>query len=334
MSGPFQGDVHVSVPLTNISTAYRQDDRNFIADRFAPIIPVAKQFDQYWVYDRADWNRDQMRKRADSTESAGSGFTLSREPYICSVWALHKDIGDQMRANADGAINPDRDATNWVTMKGLLRREVDFAQKFMIPGVWANGAIGISAGTPSSGEFLQWNDPSSTPIEDVRAAKRVVLQQTGFVPNKMVLGVAVFDALLDHPDIIDRIKYGQTPGQPAMADEEVLAKLFGVSEILVSRAIQNTSADGQAESNQFIVGDAALLGFVQPSPGMFVPSAAYTFSWTGLLGSAAWGGRIKRFYIDTLETTRVEIEMAFDQRTIGTDLGYLFEKAVNNPLSA
>lgn len=334
MPGPYQGNVHISGPLTNVSTAYRQDDSNFIADRFAPVVPVAKQYDLYWTYDRADWNRDQMRKRADSTESAGSGFTLSTNPYMCDVWALHKDVGDQMRANADAAINPDRDATNWVTMKGLLRREVNFAQKFMVPGVWANGLIGIPSGTPGSGEFLMWDNASSTPIEDVRSAKRTVLRETGFNPNKFVLGVAVYDALLDHPDIIDRIKYGQTPGRPAMANEQILAQLFEVEEVLVSRAIQNTAADGAAEDSQFIVGDNALLGYVQRNPGMFVPSAAYNFTWTGLLGAAAWGGRIKRFYIDKLETTRIELEMAFDQRVIGADLGFLFEKAVNNPLSA
>jgi hypothetical protein len=333
MAGPFQSDVHVSVPLTNVAIAYFQNARNFIADRVFPNIPVAKQFDQYWVYNRADWNRDQMKKRAPGTESAGGGYELERETYSASVHAFHKDIDDQTRANADQLINVDRDATNFVTMKALLHREVTFAEKYLVPGVWDNSWEGVSAG-PGTDEFLQWSDANSTPIEDVRSAKREVLGITGFLPNKFTLGIAVYDALLDHPDIVDRIKYGQTPGAPAMANEQILAQLFEVDEVLVSRAIVNSASTGEAESNAFIVGNNALLTYAPPAASIFQPSAGYTFSWTGYLGAAPQGFRIKRFRIERLEVDRVEIGMAYDQVIVGADLGFFFENAVGNAVSA
>jgi hypothetical protein len=333
MAGPFQSDVHVSVPLTNVAIAYFQNQRNFIADRVFPNIPVAKQFDQYWVYDRASWNRDQMKERAPGTESAGGGYELSRETYSATVKAFHKDIDDQTRANADQLINVDRDATNFVMMKAILHREVSFANKYLVPGVWDQSWEGVSA-APGTDEFLQWSDPNSTPIEDVRTAKREVLGVTGFVPNKLTLGVAVYDALLDHPDIIDRIKYGQTPGAPAMANEQILAQLFEVDEVLVSRAIVNVAPQGQAEDNGFIVGNNALLTYSPSAPSIFQPSAGYTFSWTGYLGAAPQGFRIKRFRIERLEVDRVEVAMAFDQVIVGADLGFFFESAVGNPVSA
>lgn len=329
-AGPFQSDVHVSVPLTNMAIAYFQDARNFIADRVFPNIPVQKQADQYWIYNREDWNRDQMKERAPGTESAGGGYELERGTYFATVQAFHKDIDDQVRANADQLLNVDRDATNFVTMKAILRREVTFAQKFLIPGVWASGAIGVDA-SPAAGEFLQWSDGNSTPIEDIRTAKRIVLGITGFVPNKLTLGVAVYDALLDHPDIVDRIKYGQTPGAPAMANEQILAQLFEVDEVLVSRVIVNNATTGAAENTSFIVGNNALLTYSPPSPSIFAPSAGYTFSWTGYLGAAPQGFRIKRFRMEWLESDRVEIAMAYEQKVVGADLGYFFENAVNNP---
>lgn len=331
--GPFQSDVHVSVPLTNVAIAYFQNARNFIADRVFPNIPVSKQADQFWKYNREDWNRDQMKERAPGTESAGGGYELERDTYFAPVKAFHKDIDDQVRANADSIINLDRDATNFVTMKAVLHREAEFARQYMRPGVWEHGRVGVDAGAGSD-EFLQWSDPNSTPIEDVRRAKREVLGITGFLPNKLTLGVAVFDALLDHPDIIDRIKYGQTPGSPAMANETILAQLFEVDEILVSRAILNSAVQGRAESNDFIVGNNALLTYSPSSPSVFQPSAGYTFSWTGYLGASPQGFRIKRFRIERLEVDRVEIAMAFQQKVVAADLGYLFENASNNPASA
>ena len=57
---PSPGDVHVNTPLTNISIAYMQDATKFISQRVFPNIPVAKQSDRYYVYDRGEFNRDEM----------------------------------------------------------------------------------------------------------------------------------------------------------------------------------------------------------------------------------------------------------------------------------
>lgn len=339
MPQPNMSNVHVNAPLTNMSVAYVQDASHFIADRVFPNIPVMKQSDRYFVYSRADFNRDEMQIRAPGTESAGGGYDLDNTPtYYAPVWAYHKDIDDQIRGNSDSVLGPDRDATIFVTQKGLIRRERNWAQKYFAPGVWANQATGVPS-APAAGQFLQWNDAGSTPIEDVRAAKRAVLEATGFEPNKMSLGKAVYDALVDHPDIVDRVKYGQTPGRPAQANANTLAQLFELDEILVSKAVFNAGAKGvdyatsaAKEESQFISGPHALLAYVTPTPAIMQPTAGYTFSWTNWFGASGMGFRIKRFRIERLESDRVEIQMAFDQKVVGADLGYFFATAV--PASA
>jgi hypothetical protein len=94
---------------------------------------------------------------------------------------------------------------------------------------------------------------------DVRTAKRAIAEKTGYEPNKLVLGRPVFDALLDNPSIIDRIKYGQTPGDAAMARQDMLARLFGVDEVVVMNAVENTAKEGQSNSHSFIGGKVAML---------------------------------------------------------------------------
>ena len=65
---PTPGDVHVDSPMTNISIAYLQAASLFVADRVFPNIPVQKQSDLYFKYDRGMFNRDQMPKpRASAT---------------------------------------------------------------------------------------------------------------------------------------------------------------------------------------------------------------------------------------------------------------------------
>lgn len=330
MPQPTRGDVHVNAPLSNISVAYIQGANKFISTRFAPNIPVSKQSDRYYIYNRGDFNRDEMKQRAPGTETAGSGYDLDNTPtYYCDVWGFHKDIPDQVRANEDSVLNSDRDATVFVTNKALIRRERDFATSYLSSGVWSSGKTGVNSDVTAGSEFLIWNNANSDPISDIRTAKRAVLEATGFEPNKIVLGRGVYDALIDHPDIVDRVKYGQTAPGVAMVNAQALASLFDLDEVLVSNAVYNSAAKGATESSAFINGSNALLGYVAPNPGLMTPSAAYTFSWSGYLGASAAGSRIKKFYIDEIASDRVEIEMAFDHKVVGADLGYFFDSAVD-----
>jgi hypothetical protein len=325
---PTPGDVHVNTPLTNISIAFLQNAANFVSSRVFPNIPVTKQSDRYYVYERGDFNRDEMAERAPATESVGGGYKLDNTPtYFANRFSFHKDIPDEVRANADAVLNPDREATAYVTHKALIKREKLFVQKFFQAGLWGVDYTGVSS-NPSGANLLQWNDANSTPIESVRAAKRSIAERTGFEPNKLVLGRAVYDALLDHPDIIDRLKYGQTAGGVANTSTSDLAALFKVEEILVMNAVENTAKEGAAASHSFIGGKNAMLVHAASAPGLMTPTAGYTFSWTGLLGAGGEGNRIKSFRMEQLGADRIEIDMCFDQKLVSADLGQFFSGIV------
>ena len=121
MPQPTTSDVHVDAILTNISLAFLQSENNFVANRVFRSIPVEKQSDKYFVYTKGDWFRDEAAVRAPASPSAGSGYTLSTATYNADVYAFHKDVDDQTRANADAPLSPDRDATEFITQRMLLR---------------------------------------------------------------------------------------------------------------------------------------------------------------------------------------------------------------------
>jgi hypothetical protein len=327
MGTPTPGDVHVNTPLTNISIAYMQDASNFVADRVFPNIPVTKQSDRYYIYDRGDFNRDEMTLRAPGTESDGGKYKLDNTPtYFANVYAYHKDIPDEVRSNEDTVLNSDRDATNYVTHKALIKRERLWATKYFTAGLWKTDITGVAAG-PGASQVLQWNDASSNPITDIRTGVRTVLQSTGFEPNTLVLTKDVFDTLIDHPDIVDRVKYG-TQNQVSTVDVPELQALFKIPRIFIMKAIYNTANDGAEDSHAFIGTKKALLCYATPTPGLLVPTAGYTFSWTGLLGNSAMGSRITRFRMNHLKSDRVEIEMAVDQKLVSVDMGYFFTSII------
>ena len=189
MPQPSRSDVHVNRPLTNISIAFSQAASHFVASRVFPVVPVAKQSDLYFSYDRGDWFRTDSQKRAPGTESAGSGFNLSTDSYSCDVWALHKNIDDQTRANQDDPLNLDRDAAEWLTQQQLLRREKEWASAFFASGLWTGSSTGgdITPGT-------LWDATNSDPVADVDAEACAMLEKTGRMPNKLVVGPKVHSA--------------------------------------------------------------------------------------------------------------------------------------------
>lgn len=328
---PTPSDVHVNRPLTNISIAYIQSREQFIATKVFPNIPTQKQSDTYFIYPRDAWNRDEMKERAPATESEGSGYDIDlAPPYWARVYAFHKDIPDQVRANQDDPINLDTEATEFISLKALLKREKIFVNTFMKTGVWGKDWTG-AASSPSSGQTLQWDQASSTPIPFIRSERRAIVENTGIEPNTLVLGRPTYDALLDHPSIVDRIKYGAQSGGPgfaARANLNVIKELFEIENVLVMNAIENTAKEGQPAVHRFIGGKMAWLGYVEKSPGIMKPSAGYTFSWNGYLAGGPDGERIYKFRMENKRSDRVEIEIAFDMKSVAADLGTFFSGIV------
>jgi len=316
MPQPTSSQVHVDAILTNISVAYMQQQANFIASRVFPIVPVSKQSDKFFTYTKNDWFRDEAQRRADATESAGGGYGLSTDTYQADVYAFHKDIGDQTRANADAPIQVDREAAEFVTSRLMLKMETQFVSSFFTTGVWATDS------TPSN----LWSDyTTSDPLGDVETAKRSILSTTGFEPNTLVLGYDVFKTLKNHPDLVDRIKY--TSSQ--VITEGLMASLFDVPRVMVAKAVKATNNEGGTAAYDFTHGKNALLCYSAPSAGLLQPSAGYVMSWTGVsqgLGQTIGTSRIR---MEQFKADRIEAEVAFDMKVIGSDLGYFFSAVVS-----
>lgn len=323
-SQPTQNDVHVDAVLTNISIAYMQGTSGFVSTKVFPTLSVDKQTNTYFRYKKNDWFRDEAARRADSTESAGSGYNLDRDTYACDVYAFHKDVGDQVVANSDNPLSPDRDATQFVSSRLVLRQEIQWASDYFKGGVWGTDVVGV-AGTPTAGQFKQWNDyTASTPIDDIEEGKETIVSTTGFMPNTLVLGYQAFRQLKHHPDIRDRFKY--TTSQNITA--EILARLFEVDRVLVSHGVKATNVEGAADAYTFITGKSALLCYSNPNPGLLAPSAGYVFQWRGVSEGLGTNVGVSKFRMPMLRANRIEGQIAWDNKIVASDLGYFFQDTV------
>lgn len=316
---PSVNDVHTDAILTNISVAYIQNQEHFIASKVFPVISVDKKSDSYYIYTQADWFRDEAKVRGASSESAGGGYNQSTATYQTVKYAFHKDVPDDVVENADNPLNPREDSVRFITQKLLLRQEIQWVADYFATSIWANDV------TPTN----TWDDyAASDPIDDIELGKETILKNTGFMPNKLTLGYEVFRKLKHHPDIMDRIKYTQTAATINQVTAALLASLFEVDEVLVARAIKNTAVEGGTASYGFTHGKNALLSYAPARPGLLEPSAGYTFTWKGVSRGLGQNVGIKAWRMEELESERVEAQMAWDNKVVATNLGYMFLGAV------
>jgi hypothetical protein len=196
---------------------------------------------------------------------------------------------------------------------------------------------GTAGGTPGSATPAYWNDDANgDPFTDIAVGQTTILQNTGFEANGLLMSYPVYQALRKHPLVIDRIKY-TTRADASKVTPELLAAAFDVERVIVSKAVFQSGAESAADTTgssvagmSFIASKDALLFHAPPEPGIMIPTAGYTFAWSGLTGLNTLGVRIAQIPMPWLglETVRTEGEMAFDMQVVGADLGYHFSGIV------
>lgn len=328
---PKMQDAHIDRALTNMSVAYLQDAATFISDKVFPIVPVKRQSDIYYQYNKGDFMRDEAQLRGAGSESAGGDYGVeAQDPYFCRKHAFHTDVTEEQRANFDEPLDADADANEFVSQKMLIRREMEWASKFFKSGVWGVEIEGAATAAPSSTgvneKVIYFDEATSNPIEVISTACVTMSSTTGYRPNTMVLSPFVFNALKNHEDILDRIKYTQK----GIVTEDLLATLFGVERVFVAWAVVNSGVKGADDKVGFIMGKHALLCYSNPRPSLKKPSAGYIFAWTGLKGAGAYGNRTIRIPMDMLGigTERIEGEIAFDAKQICADMGIFLKDII------
>lgn len=334
MAQPVGSALQVNIPLFLVQSAFIEGAQGeFIADQVFPIIPVQKKVSNYFTFDQDSWYRSEVQERAPGTPSVGGGWNVSESAlYNCRVYAIHKDVDDQTRAEqeANGLINVDDVSTMWVTRQLLLKRELLWAATYFTTGVWANDLTGVAA-SPTTGQFLQWDNANSTPIDDVGAQIDAMQEATGLRPNTLVLPPRVRRAIRRNPQFLDLAKAIATHTGEAMVMDSLIAEAFEVDRILTPLAVVNTAKEGAARAMSSIYSKSALLVHT-PDPGnesLQTPSGGYMFTWNGYLEDGGFAGnRVVTFRMNENESDRIEGSMAFDMRLTARDLGVYFSSVI------
>lgn len=323
MPNPVGTSLYVNQLLTNVLVAYVQSDTKFVAQQVFPRVPVEQRSGIVPQWDRGDMLRDEMQRREPgSAYNRGGMRTDNTVTFYCNGWGLEFPVPFEHRQLQSNPYDLDRAAAIYLAQKKLIKMESDWVTNFFTTSVWTGSstATDLVGGT----DFGKWNDSSSTPIDDIKTQARSIEQNTGFYPNTLVCSRAGWDALSEHPDVVDRLSHNVDRVASTMQVGTLLAgDLEDGFRVVVAKATNNTADEGLSASMSYLFGKHALLCYAAPSPSPYIPSAGYTFEWTAAtpLGSMA----IETYTDVTIKSDIHRIDAAYDFKAVAPKLGAFFQ---------
>jgi len=314
---PTQGQVYKDPLLSNI--AIRYSPIGFVAERLFPRVMVQLPSGEYPIFQKGAWFRDEAAVRPWGGTARRGGYPLTTGTYSCKDIAFGKAVSDEERRFSQGpSISPDIQATAFVTGKVILRKEIVTATLCRAIANWATGH--------TNDVDALWAPPGATNtfIADVELGIKTVLQNTGRRPNKLLMNGTTFAAIKQVTEVLDRIRYGGGPDNPALVTVRMIAALFELDEVLVASAVYS-SEDEQQDGTDFTAATIwetnatkgmGLLTYSPPMASIQEPSAGYFFNTEDRY--------IRRYREEGPMSDIIECHEPVDVKLTGNDLGYLF----------
>lgn len=312
--------------LTNMALAYYQNSANYFAKAIFPTCPVSLSSDIYYRFSKEDLLRDNWQRKPEYGSVMPAVISEDTDTYNCQVDQMIMGISQirqtdlQRRQGPTMARDPRQQRTKTIAEQANIHQDLLFAKKYFVPGAWKNEWTGVDSTETSGKQTIKFSNGNSDPIKFIDEQKTEMHEQTGRTPNRLALGANVFNALKQHPGILERVKYGGSTANPASVTENVLAQLFGVDKLVVLKSIYNKAKQGEDADMSFI-GDpnSLLLAYATSTPSTEEPSAGYIFTWD-MLGNGQYMPIMHRRPDDARHTEEVEGLMATDMKKVADDL--------------
>ena len=141
--------------------------------------------------------------------------------------------------------------------------------------------------------------------------------------NTVVLPYAAYEALRNHPKVVERIKYAVA----GVLNEALLAQLLDVDRVVVARAFKNTAPKGRAAVVAPVWGANAYMLHVPPRAALKQVAAAYTFVWSGTAGSSA-GVLVERWREPRRKADMIRVQKYYDHKLVAPGAAFRIEGVV------
>lgn len=247
--------VHIDRALTNFSIKYFNGD--FVAGILAPKIPVVKESDAYFVYDKSNF-RIPPTLRADKARTQEVTWTLSTDRYVCYAYGLHAKISDRERKNADQPLSIETDTVEY------LNECLDLDHEYRVISKVLNSADpewGATASTHFINLLAAWDDRTGAdPRADWNFGKYLIWRDSRKKATDAFIPVEV-SIKLSQMQMIDDLRRYTDPN--LVTESGLPMKVWGLRVHESGSTINVAAADQGPASFSEVLGNNVILAHIE-----------------------------------------------------------------------
>ncbi len=241
--------------LTNISNGYFPGVEDFIAEQILPAVQVAQTTGLVGKYSNNHLRIVNTVHKGKGDYQMLESITTTSDTYNIENHGIHDIVTEDDIRNFEKPFDAEIDTTMALVQAQLLAKENGLATTLRSTSI-------ITQNTTLSGN-AQYNNihhADSHPIENKLVASAAIRDATGKKPNTLIASEEVIDYLSVHDELMDNLgfKFNRKGG---MTHQE-LAMALGVKQILVGKAMYNSSKEGQADSLTSIWGNDLIYAYI------------------------------------------------------------------------
>lgn len=250
--------------LTNYAQGLAQETSSALAEFLAPTVPVDSTIGHFKKYDDKNMYQVLDTGRAVGGPARRIEFDASDPTYNCKPQALEITIDDSERDSA-GIADPiivERAKTRVLVNTAVLSHE----NKVL---------VAVKAGISAVADRGNWSSNDIDPIDQIDEQIKAIADATGFMPNRMCLGIGAWYKLRGNAKVKARVT-GVKVGSFNTMDFSASLLNPGM-EIRVGTLVKDATLFPKAKSTGNIVGDECFIFFANPAPDTYDASFAKTF---------------------------------------------------------
>lgn len=302
------------IPLTNVSQAYRNDPAQFIAERLFPRVSVPKKEFAIYYYGKENLKKVTNDRRTRFGETPIVEQSTRTELFgPLTSHEVRGGIDFDQDTMTEAPLDAEIDIVNNLSEVMALNMERAVANKMSDTSVITQNV------TLSGGE--QWSDyGNSTPFDDLKTGAQQQRKHGLKAANTMAMSYDVFSVLQQHPDLIERVKYSNVASLTLEMMQQLFGQ-FGITNILVSSAVEDTAAEGLDEAPAFVWGNNVWLCYVAGAPSLRTVNGGYLFT-------LDQGRYVDSWFEQGKKTKWIRNNDYYEPEVVGPEAFYLIQNAI------
>lgn len=306
-------------------------NRQLIADRVCPVLPVGKDRGLYRVFGKNEWLAHEARWAYGTIPNAIE-WRWSSDTYFSEARKLRIKLLDAEVRDADSDLDLRRQYTRVVTNAILVAREKRVADLYTTAGNYPGGNVVTKAGGSEWDTVLAATP--KIPITDIDTGIQTVVK-SAMRPRSdvtVVIPEPVFDATIRlNTYLLGTLNYTS----PDSYTPELLARFLGVKEVLIAPQMFAGAGPDLAVADvvtgytlTYLWADNVWIGIADDSTDLAV-TFARAFNWRADTGGQIRQVRQYRFDDEGAEADWIECKENMGEKIVYSAAGYLIKNTLS-----